>query len=120
MAQGLPPHTPGSQPEVPVLEDHAARVWDDAHLGISPPPPRDISLQGRLDPALLLPTVVSKLAGSGLVSGRTLPPSTSHLQGQGPAIHMLGYYFPKDTFQGLRPLESAVRGQCVAGGWARF
>lgn len=46
-------------------EDHAARVWDDAHLGISPPPPRDVSLQGRLDPALLPPTVVSKLAGSG-------------------------------------------------------
>lgn len=46
-------------------EDRAARVWDDAHLGISPPPPWDVSLQGRLDPALLPPTVVSKLAGSG-------------------------------------------------------
>ena len=57
--QGLPPHTPGSQPEVPVLEDHAARVWDGAHLGLTPPPPRDVRLQGRLDPVLLPPAVVS-------------------------------------------------------------
>ena len=57
--QGLPPHTPGSQPEVSVLEDHAARVWDGAHLGLTPPPPRDVRLQGRLDPVLLPPAVVS-------------------------------------------------------------
>lgn len=102
-------------------EDHAARVWDDAHLGISPPPPRDVSLQGRLDPALLPPTVVRKLAGSGTgVWKDAAPPPTSHLQGQGRAIHMLGCRFPKDTFQGLRPVEGAVRGQHVAGGWARL
>lgn len=106
-----------SQPEVPVLEDHAAHVWDGAHLGLTLPPPQDFSLQGRLDPPLRPPTVVSNYLVQGLVSGRTLPPN-NHLQGQGWAIHTLGCRFLKDTFQGLGPMEKAVRGQCVAGGWA--
>lgn len=100
-----------------MLEDHAARVWDGAHLRPHPaPPPKGTQPQEGWTLCGL--HCSQQLSGSraGVWKGM-LPPTTTCRPRTGHSY--IGAVISLEThFRVTGPVGKAVRGQRVAGGWA--